>query len=57
MKEKERAFIYLVHEPSTFDQSLVPGIWVGVVHHESTGVHCKAEPHMHHGLNVHHFVL
>ena len=46
-----------MHQAGGLDELLVPGVGVGVVHHKGPWVHCKAEAHTDHCLDVHNFVF
>ena len=52
-----KAARHLLHEPSGFNQSLIFTIWMRVMDHKGARMHRKAEPHVQHGLNVHHLVF
>ena len=47
----------LLHETGSLDKALIPGIAMWVMHHKHLRMHCKAEAHVNHVLDVHHLVL
>ncbi len=49
--------INLLHETGSLDKALILGVLMRVVHHKHLRMHCKAEAHVNHVLDVHHFIL
>ncbi len=49
--------INLLHEYGSLNKALILGVLMWVVHHKHLRMHCKAEAHVNHVLDVHHLVL